>query len=335
MKRWRRFFCMSVSFCMLCLFAISALAAEGTEPYTYKVRFFSGKQGSLNGEEVVVLEGLHYGDQITFNRKSVVLNDGSKYYFKGIRRSGEDNNTVGRLTFTVKEDQDYVVAYGILGNRTSYTVNYVDEAGNALAESETYYGNVGDKPVVAYLYIDNYRPQAYNLTQTLSENAADNEFTFVYTPIPAATQPETEAPSAPTQEAPTTPATESTTPATEPTTPATEPATPAPAPAAPEEVATVIPGEEVPAAPNPGNEDETEEDAQDIDEEVVPLSDRPEEIKDLDDEDVPLAGGIFSGNATLLGIPVPVILVAGAAIAGAALWYFLLFRKRKKKESKS
>lgn len=314
MKRWRRFFCMSVSFCMLCLFAISALAAEGTGPYTYKVRFFSGRQGSLNGEEVVVLEGLHYGDQVTFNRNSVVLKDGSKYYFKGIRRSGEDNNTVGRLTFTVTEDQDYVVAYGIWGNRTSYTVNYVDEAGNALAESETYYGNVGDKPVVAYLYIDDYRPQAYNLTQTLSANAADNEFTFVYTPIPAAAQPETETPSAPTQEAP---------------------AVPAPAPAAPEEVATVIPEEEVPAAPNPGNENGTEDDARDIDEENVPLSDLPEEIKDLDDEDVPLAGSIFSGNATLLGIPVPVILVAGAAIAGAALWYFLLFRKRKKKESKS
>lgn len=148
----------------------------------------------------------------------------------------------------------------------------------------------------------------------MSANAADNEFTFVYTPIPAAAQPETETSSAPTQEAP---------------------AVPAPAPAAPEEVATVIPEEEVPAAPNPGNENGTEDDARDIDEENVPLSDLPEEIKDLDDEDVPLAGGIFSGNATLLGIPVPVILVAGAAIAGAALWYFLLFRKRKKKESKS
>ena len=31
------------------------------------------------------------------------------------------------------------------------------------------YGNVGDKPVVAYKYIDSYIPQAYALTKTLVE----------------------------------------------------------------------------------------------------------------------------------------------------------------------
>ena len=309
MKRWRRLLGTVLSVWMLCLLAVPGLAAEETGPYTYTVRFFSGRQGSLNGEDVVVLEGLHYGDQVTFNRSSVDLENGSKYYFKGIRRSGEDNNTVGRLTFTVTEDQDYVVAYGILGNTASYTVNYVDEAGNALAESETYYGNVGDKPVVAYLYIDGYRPQAYNLTRTLSANTADNEFTFVYSRIPTASQPGTPQPETPV--------------------------TPAPAPATLEEVATVIPEEEVPAAQAPGGETETEENTQNIGEQDVPLSNRPEEIKDLDDEEVPLAEKIFGADAKLLGIPVPVILVAGVAIAGAALWYFLLFRKRKKKESKS
>ena len=67
---------------------------------------------------------------------------------------------------------------------TSYTVNYVDENGNELAPSRTYYGNVGDKPVVAYLYMDGYMPQALTLTQTLSANQADNVFTFEYSPNP-------------------------------------------------------------------------------------------------------------------------------------------------------
>ena len=43
-----------------------------------------------------------------------------------------------------------------------YTVNYVDANGNKLADSKTYYGNVGDEPVIAYLYIDGYIPSSYN-----------------------------------------------------------------------------------------------------------------------------------------------------------------------------
>ena len=41
------------------------------------------------------------------------------------------------------------------------------------------------KPVVAYRYIDNYLPQAYNITGTLKEDS-ENVFTFVYTFIPEA-----------------------------------------------------------------------------------------------------------------------------------------------------
>ena len=62
----------------------------------------------------------------------------------------------------------------------AYTVNYEDEDGNTLAPSQTYYGNVGDKPVVAYLYIENYLPEALALTKTLSADASENVFTFVY-----------------------------------------------------------------------------------------------------------------------------------------------------------
>ena len=52
------------------------------------------------------------------------------------------------------------MVYGILGNAVAYTVNYVDTSGRQLAPSETYYGNVGDEPVIAYLYIEGYQTQA-------------------------------------------------------------------------------------------------------------------------------------------------------------------------------
>ena len=64
----------------------------------------------------------------------------------------------------------------------AYTVNYQDASGNALAESQTFYGNIGDKPVVAYRYVENYIPDALALTKTLSDNESENVFTFTYTP---------------------------------------------------------------------------------------------------------------------------------------------------------
>ena len=113
----------------------------------------------------------------------ITLKDRGKYYILGIRESGKDNNTVYYTAFTVEGDKDYVIAYGILGDAVAYTINYEDEDGNRLAPSETYYGNVGDRPVVSYLYIEGYQPQAYNLIGRLSENAADNVFTFVYSRV--------------------------------------------------------------------------------------------------------------------------------------------------------
>ena len=168
---------------VLILMSVPPMEAEAN--YTYNIRIFSGQQGTIGGGEVLVYEGLNYGDRISFNLRDVSLNDNSKYYVKGIRWSGRDNNTVGTTSFQVTEDRDYVVAYGLLTDAVAYTINYVDAAGNALAPSETYYGNVGDRPVIAYLYIEGYQPQAYNLTGTLSENAAENIFNFVYTPIGA------------------------------------------------------------------------------------------------------------------------------------------------------
>ena len=78
---------------------------------------------------------------------------------------------------------DFVVAYGMKGSAVEYTVNFVDADGATLAASRTLYANVGDKPIVSYIYVEGYQPQAYALTKTLTDNPADNVFTFTYTEI--------------------------------------------------------------------------------------------------------------------------------------------------------
>ena len=123
------------------------------------------------------------GSTVTFNLKDVQVTD-DKYYIKGIRLSGRDNEEAlaSPVLDNVTGDADYVVAYGIKKDMVAYTVNYQDASGKALAESQTFYGNVGDKPIVAYQYIENYIPDALALTKTLSNNESENVFTFTYKP---------------------------------------------------------------------------------------------------------------------------------------------------------
>ena len=202
-KGWRVVFTSLMTLCLvLGLFPVNTLAEE----YTYQVTFYSGNQGTFNGTEglsvdnhssgsqyaveengdEITVSGLKQGDIVSFDVQAgaVQMADDSKYYLRGIRQSGRDNDTVQTSAFRVDGDAEYVLAYGIRGNQTGYTVNYQDAQGNELAPSRTYYGNVGDKPVVAYLYIEDYNPQTLALTRTLSENEAENVFTFVYTPVP-------------------------------------------------------------------------------------------------------------------------------------------------------
>lgn len=183
----------------LALLAVLAPAALAEE-YTYSVTLSAGRQGTVTGGGVTVegsnytqtsdgttikLSGLHKGARVTFQAGDAArLNDDTKYYITGIRLSGRDNNTrAADPSFIVDGDADYVVAYGIRGDMVEYTVQYQDEDGNALADSRTYYGNVGDEAVVAYLYVEGYRPLNFNLSKVLSANSADNVFTFVYTQI--------------------------------------------------------------------------------------------------------------------------------------------------------
>lgn len=176
------------------LFGRNAERVLAKEEYSYTITLHAGEKGAINGTDggTEVLKGCHAGDRISFDLSRVTVND-EKYYIKGVRLSGRDNEEAAPA-FYVDGDADYVVAYGIKGDQVAYTVHYQDEEGNALADSETFYGNPGDKPVVAYRYIEGYVPQALAMTKTLSDNETENVFTFVY----HAEEGETVAPETPT-----------------------------------------------------------------------------------------------------------------------------------------
>lgn len=158
------------------------------QPYTYTVTLSAGNQGAFNGTDTVEVTGIAPGTvSVSFSayRDQLQISD-EKYYAKGIRLSGRDNSDASYspdwASGQVMEDADYVVAYGMRGDMVAYTVQYLDEEGNALMPANTYYGSIGDRPVVAFQYIEGYLPQAYNLTKTLTANEAENVFPFVYTP---------------------------------------------------------------------------------------------------------------------------------------------------------
>lgn len=169
----------------LFLAAAPALSAEAADPY--EVRIQAGAQGRFkeDGGTVKVFTGNAQDGTVTVNfdaSEEVELPEGSKYYVKGFRKSGTEED--GLPSFTAEEDADYVVVYGIRDDdQVSYTVTYKDADGNTLADPKEGKGNIGDTPIIGHLPIDGYQPQAYNLTKTLSENEAENLFAFVYTRV--------------------------------------------------------------------------------------------------------------------------------------------------------
>lgn len=338
------------------LLSLSPAAVSAGE-YTYTVTFDAGNQASMSdttGLSVnnsatgssyhigidsgkIVVSGLKIQDIVTFNPQAgaVDLADDSKYYVKGVRQSGRDNNSVASSSFRVTGDADYVVAYGVKGNMVGYTVNYQDENGRALAESRRYYGNVGDKPVVAHIYIENYEPQALALTRTLSSNEAENVFTFVYSereaqvitrPGQTVTETVTENVTEPgTGTTGTTGTTD-----TEEGTAGTESETgTAETPAAPD-TTTDTTGSQT-AEPAGGNTAEPARiggETTDIQEDDVPQANP--DVVDLDEEETPLANMEIDKEEVKKGMPVAVgagIAVAAAAGLGVLVWFL---RKHKK-----
>lgn len=177
MKRLKKLFIMMMSLTVFLSLAYTQVCAYG-----YKVTLYTGNQGTINSQNKTSIN-VSKGQMVSLDLSQIELPQDSKYYVKGIRLSGHDSvDNLDPATFVVNGDLDYVVVYGVKGNQVAYTVRYVDENGKQLSEDTILYGNVGDKPVIAYKYIDSYIPQAYALTKTLVENEKENVFTFTYKP---------------------------------------------------------------------------------------------------------------------------------------------------------
>ena len=183
--------------CMVAALALPALAADTSEDtpadtssdaaYSYTVRVFPGDKGTVDGKKdpiVRVVEPGYEWNGSDFDYGERAASDTDKYYVRGIREAGRDNNTTNNLinpSFTVDRDIDLVVAYGVKGSDVTYKINYLEYGTNKkLIDPRTYHGNIGDKPVVAYLYIDGYVPQYKNVTGTLDADSTKNEWTFYY-----------------------------------------------------------------------------------------------------------------------------------------------------------
>ena len=177
MKRLKKLFIMMMSLTVFLSLAYTQVCAYG-----YKVTLYTGNQGTINSQNEMSIN-VSKGQMVSLDLSQIELPQDSKYYVKGIRLSGHDSvDNLDPATFVVNGDLDCVVVYGVKGNQVSYTIRYVDENGKQLSEDTVLYGNVGDKPVVAYKYIDSYIPQSYALTKTLVKNEKENVFTFTYKP---------------------------------------------------------------------------------------------------------------------------------------------------------
>ncbi len=175
--------------------------ADAAESYSYTVKIILGGTGQENASfssdlsgaltvgsdaatvfvsgdnTTIIIEGLQYDDEISFDTKSGVDAD-LPYYVKGMRRSG--SNALAPESFKVTKDDSFVIAYGVMSEELiPYNVYYKDDAGNTLLASKTYYGVAGDDFYIPYQYISGYTPNTMNIH--VNSLKAGEEYTFVYT----------------------------------------------------------------------------------------------------------------------------------------------------------
>jgi hypothetical protein len=190
-----RIFSIASSVVLACILAIGAsMFASGKcyaaeQPYTYDVVVYAGN-GSADGAEggSIVYGSYGYGSSFPLITNDYLEShftpDDSRYYVKGVRLAGHDELLGSRDLATVTEDVQLVVAYGLKKDQVQYTVNYVDTDGNKIAESKTFWGNVGDMPVIAHQYIEGYQPiNAKNMTGQIKPLPDVTEFTFEYAAV--------------------------------------------------------------------------------------------------------------------------------------------------------
>ena len=277
------------------------------KPYTYRITVYSGNQGTLNGGKVWTKE-FEAGSSIDLELEDLGFELTNKeYYVRGFRVAGHDNDEVDtfqRLRIdNIETDESYELAYGIKGALVAYTVKYVDENGNSLRGSDTYYGMPGDKPVVSYRYVDGYVPHVYNIAGKLSKDESSNVFTFRYTkgempanaPLPGNNNNNNNAGNGNTANA----------------NPAAAAGARAPGTAG------------NPAGTGAPGQDGNNQGAATIGDNDTPLADTPGQFEDIDENDSPLANGIFAGHGMplLIGCAVLLLIII-------ALILFFLRRRR-------
>lgn len=301
----------------------TAFAADEEPEYTYTVRLFAGNPeiGRLTGggvrvsgsgasiqyeKDQVVITGLGYKDVLYINPNEAAEILDNRYYLKGVRTAGRDLEEEAvaspdsvKGTFTVTGDRDIVIGYGVSGDMVAYTVNYVDASGNALLDSDTYYGNAGERQYVSARYVEGYAPQAYNLVKTLSSNEAENVFDFRYTPETTAV----------------------TNTGTETATSGTSGAAGAAAETEEADNTPAAPGEEEEAAATPEDEEGVPEEEDNA----------PQELVDLDDEQTPLANQSLDNErpGTMMSY-LPIYIGIGMAAVAVLILSALYLRKHRK-----
>ena len=251
-----------------------------------------------------------------------------KYYFKGYHVAGQEGDHA--RVFTPDKDITLVAYYGIKGKVVPYTIHFLEYGTNrVLHDPITYHGNIGDKPVAPYVYIETYEPQAYNITGTLA--ASGNDWPIYYyptgasptaTPVPANQNANAGANAGANANA------------------GGNAAQPAPNEPQNNQPAPVQPQNPQPPA-NPQNNPAPT---------AAPV---PQQIIDIDEPQAPLAGPTVSESPVTTAIPDDVLTASGqkeqqkkvgwifAAIGAVsllaillALWYAFIFRPRKQEDEK-
>ena len=198
------------------ILSVPTIASADRKTTDYYVRVFAGDQGSFSGQQgnqtPVIIQGSYNDTSKSFALDSnLTINDPEKYVAIGLREAGKDNNTaIGKNTSgsvsipQITKDIDYVVAYAIPGQVTTYTVQYLDyntgddlssrvvrETGETIDSITHFYGIIGATITVAHRYIEGYTPRFDGTRKTLSADASENVFPLYYTRNVTPTSPST------------------------------------------------------------------------------------------------------------------------------------------------
>ena len=177
------------------IFAMGMLSvyAAGYELTVYSGNGQFGSGDRIKGSSVEVdaekaTVSVDGGDAVTITMPDKKSAADSKYFVRGIKLTGHDNDEViagpvdlNSASSPVKgQDASVVIAYGMKSNMTKYIVRYVDASdGSDLLDAETHYGVSGDKPIVSYKYVDGYLPNTWNETGRIAADGS-TVFTFLY-----------------------------------------------------------------------------------------------------------------------------------------------------------